>query len=114
MAKLPAVIAANELLTSKLLVAVFIGGTSGIGEYTLRALCTSFAAHGHSGSGLRAYIVGRKLADGQKVLDECLELCPKASLSYVTMGDLSLLQDVDVACAEIVRREPYNLTTAAT
>jgi len=105
MAKLPAVIAANKLLTSKLLVAVFIGGTSGIGEYTLRALCTSFAAHGHSGSGLRAYIVGRKPADGQKVLDECLELCPKASLSYVTVGDLSLLQDVDVACAEIVRRE---------
>jgi len=105
MAEFPSVIAANKVLTSKPLVAVFIGGTSGIGEYTLRALCTSFTTHGHSGSGLRACIVGRKPADGQKVIDECLKVCPKASLSYVTVSDLSLLRDVDVACTEILRRE---------
>lgn len=58
MVKLNEVRALNTaLVQSQPLVAVFFGGTSGIGHYTLRALATASAA---GGKGFRAYIVGRK------------------------------------------------------
>ena len=69
-----------------------------------RSLCTSFASYGNSGSSFRAYIVGRKPADRQRAIDECLKTCTKAGISYVTVGDLSLLGDVDKVCTELVWR----------
>lgn len=98
---LEVVYAANAaLLAKRSLVAVFSGGTSGIGEYTARAL----ARHAAEGQGARIYIVGRN----QKAADaiaadygsrENVQFC------FVKADDLSLLKDVDRCCEEIERLE---------
>lgn len=92
----------TKLVHSHPLVAVFVGGTSGIGEYTLRALA---ATHGKDGKGLRAYIVGRKAAAAEKTIAHCASICPKGQFLFVKAGDLSLMKDVDRVCAEITQLE---------
>ena len=52
-----------QLYQSQPLVAVFVGATSGIGQYSLKALARS---HASSGKGLRAYIVGRNAAAAER------------------------------------------------
>ena len=84
------------------LVAVFVGGTSGIGEFTLRALAKT---HGRQGKGLRAYIVGRNVAAAEKIIADCTGLCPSGQFRFVKAADLSLLKDVDRVCAEVAELE---------
>jgi NAD(P)-dependent dehydrogenase (short-subunit alcohol dehydrogenase family) len=84
------------------LVAVCIGGTDGIGECSIRALATT---HGSTGKGLRVYIVGRSKAKADKIIADCLEICPPGQFIFVEAKDLGLLQDVDRVCAEIVEAE---------
>jgi NAD(P)-dependent dehydrogenase (short-subunit alcohol dehydrogenase family) len=103
MVQLEVVQAANAaLVKARPLVAVFIGGTAGIGEYAVRALAT---AHGSQGRGLRAYIVGRNESAAEKIIAECRQMCPPGHFRFVQATNLSLLKDVDRTCAEIIRLE---------
>jgi hypothetical protein len=54
-----------DLVRNRHLVAVFFGGTSGIGHYTLRALSR---ASENGGKGFRAYIVGRKAKAAESIV----------------------------------------------
>ncbi|PWY90197.1 hypothetical protein BO70DRAFT_330493 [Aspergillus heteromorphus CBS 117.55] len=95
--------AANAtLVQSQPLVAVFIGGTSGIGHYTLRALAT---AEANGGKGFRAYIVGRNAKAAEEIIAECRGIYPDAQIKFVKADDISLIQAVDQACAEIIQSE---------
>ena len=95
--------AANAaLVTSQPLVAVFIGATSGIGEYTVKALAST---HGKNGKGLRAYIIGRNQKAAEETIAECLTSCPNGEFIFLPANDLSLLKDVDEVSAEITKQE---------
>jgi len=76
------------LVKSQPLVAVITGGTSGIGEHTVRTLAT---IHETEGRGLRVYIVGRKEAAAKAIIADCLKACPAGDFRFVQAGDLSLL-----------------------
>jgi len=91
----------NISLVQQPLIAVFTGGASGIGDYVVRALAKT---HGKSGKGLRIYIVGRNQQKAEKSIDDCRRLCPVGDFRFVK-ADLSLLREVDDACASIVAQE---------
>ena len=103
MVKLDVVKSCNTaLVKAQPLVAVFVGSTSGIGEYSVRALA---ARHADQGRGLRLYIVGRNAEAAKKSITDCSNLCPNGRFRFVKAEDLALLRDVDRVCAEIVRLE---------
>lgn len=104
MVKLDVVRSANvELVRSRPLVVVSAGGTSGIGECTLRELAKTA---GHAGSkGLRVYLVGRSADTAGKLSAEFSKLCPGGEFTFVLGKDLALLKDVDNACNEIIDLE---------
>lgn len=103
MVALPVVRASNTtLVQSHPLVAVFVGGTSGIGECTIRTLA---ATHGDQGKGLRIYIVGRNAAAAEQTIAYCRSVCSRGQFLFVKADDLSLLKDVDRVCSEILRLE---------
>ena len=97
----------SKLVKLRSLVAVFVGGTSGIGEFTIQALA---ATHGSDGKSIRAYIVGRNAAAAEKTIAECRVTCPNGQFIFVKAKDLSLLGDVDRVCAEIIELEEKNKT----
>ncbi|KAF2807934.1 NAD(P)-binding protein [Mytilinidion resinicola] len=99
MVTLTQVKASNALLSTSLpnLVAVFVGATSGIGEYSLKA----FAKHALAP---RVYIVGRSQASGDRLTTECKQLNPGGTFNFI-QAEVSLISAVDVACEEIRRRE---------
>jgi len=104
MVKLNIVHSSNTaLIQSQPLVAVFFGGTSGIGHYTLRALATTAAANG--GKWFRAYIVGRKAKAAEDIISECRGICPQSQFKFIKADDLSLIQDVNRVCADIIKLE---------
>lgn len=88
---------------SQPLVAVFFGGTSGIGHQSLRALAVAEAEH--QGKGLRAYIVGRNATAAEEIIAECRGLYIQGKYEFLQIDDLSLIKNVDRVCAEIIRRE---------
>ena len=93
---------------SEPLVGVFVGGTSGICEYALRALVSNAAAVGKSKSktvDLRIYIVGRNAKAADVTIADCRKLCPNANFTFVQAKDLALLKDVDRVCEEIIKLE---------
>ncbi|PYI10310.1 hypothetical protein BO78DRAFT_426891 [Aspergillus sclerotiicarbonarius CBS 121057] len=92
----------TALVQSQPLVAVFFGGTSGIGHYTLRALAT---AEANGGKGFRAYIVGRNTKAAEEIIAECHGICPQGQVKFVQTDDISLIQEVDRVCAEIIQLE---------
>jgi len=79
------------------LVAVFIGGTSGIGEYTLK----QFARHTKQP---RVYIIGRSEDAGDRIRKECETLNPDGSFKFIK-SDTSLICNVDELCRDIKARE---------
>lgn len=91
------------LVQSQPLVAVFIGGTSGIGHQSLRALAAAEAEH--KGKGLRAYIVGRNATAAEEIIAECRGLYPQGRYHFLKIDDLSLINNVDRVCAEIIQLE---------
>jgi hypothetical protein len=93
------------LVQSRALVAVFFGGTSGIGHNTIRALSTAAA---NAGKGFRAYIVGRKEEVAESVISEARGIFPKGQFKFVKADDLSLIRSVDKVCADIVQLEEEN------
>ena len=78
-------------------IAVFIGGTSGIGA----AAVQSFAKWG---SGATAYIVGRSAASAAQCLATCRTLAPSSTFEYIEQ-DIMQLKDIDRVCSHISRAE---------
>lgn len=87
-----------NIVQAQPLVAVFVGGTSGIGEHAARALASTDKKH--NGKGLRVYIVGRNAPAAQQIMKDCLETCPNEHFEFV-QGDVSLLKEVDRVCDKI-------------
>jgi NAD(P)-dependent dehydrogenase (short-subunit alcohol dehydrogenase family) len=79
--------------------ALFVGGTSGIGQSTLRQL----ARHADSPT---AYIIGRNKARASPFLSELRQLSPKGRFHFIE-ADVSLVRNVDAACREILQREKH-------
>lgn len=101
MVLLPTVQASNALLSSSLpgLVAVFVGATSGIGEYSLKA----FARHARQP---RTYFIGRSQEAGNRILAECKALNPQGEFTFMR-ADTSLVRNVDTVCEQIKVKEKY-------
>ncbi|KEF52727.1 uncharacterized protein A1O9_11144 [Exophiala aquamarina CBS 119918] len=92
----------SSVVQSQPLVAVFSGGTNGIGLTTLKALA---ASHSTTGKGLRVYIIGRNQKATEKIIADCLSLCPQGDFRFVRTSDLALLKEVDRVCEEITKAE---------
>lgn len=79
------------------LVAVFVGATNGIGEYSLK----EFARHARKP---RVYFVGRSQDAADRIAGECRELNPEGEFTFIK-ADVSLLKSVDDVCREIKSKE---------
>lgn len=91
-----------ELPKGPPLVVALVGGTTGIGSYTARALARAFASHG---SQLRVYIIGRKAERAETHMKYGRETSPGSDWRFIAAGDLSLMSDVDRVSREIARQE---------
>ncbi|PLB49112.1 putative short-chain dehydrogenases/reductase [Aspergillus steynii IBT 23096] len=99
MAKLDQVRASNAAINSHKpeLVAVFVGATSGIGEGTAKELANTVKKP-------TIHLIGRNEATGSKILEELRAANPEGSFHFIK-SDVSLLKNVDKACAEIKEKE---------
>jgi NAD(P)-dependent dehydrogenase (short-subunit alcohol dehydrogenase family) len=100
MVELSKVIASNERIATTFLdglVTVFVGGTSGVGEYTVKA----FAKYA---SNPRAYIIGRSQEAADRIIKECKQLNPGGKFEFIE-ADVSLLKNVDDVCRQIKEKE---------
>lgn len=100
MISLPEVVASNERIASTLppgLVAVFVGGTSGVGEYTLKA----FVKYAVSP---RVYLVGRSQESADRIMKECTQLNSGGKFEFIK-ADISLLKNVDEVCNQLKSKE---------
>lgn len=100
MVALTDVIASNERIASTFpqgLVAVFVGGTSGVGEFTLKKFakyCPKF----------RAYIVGRSHEAAARIIDDCKRINSNVEFEFIK-ADVSTLEVVDDVCQKIKNKE---------
>jgi len=78
-------------------VAIFVGGTSGIGLYTARELARNTTSP-------HIYLIGRSQTSATSVIAELKAINPSSQVSFI-QKDISLLRNVDDACAEIKRNE---------
>ncbi|CAM1511921.1 Fc.00g094340.m01.CDS01 [Cosmosporella sp. VM-42] len=80
-------------------VAVFVGGTSGIGMITVRALVAT-------GASMRIYLVGRKGSEERMrvFIQELQSINPKAEVIW-TEGEVALLAETKRICEHIKRKE---------
>ncbi|EXJ78266.1 hypothetical protein A1O3_09427 [Capronia epimyces CBS 606.96] len=80
-------------------VAVFVGGTSGIGKLTVKALVAT-------GASVRIYLVGRKSSEERThaFIHELHALNPKAEVIW-TQGEVSLLAETKRVCETIKSKE---------
>lgn len=102
MVSLSQVRASNSLISSTLpekLVAVFVGGTSGIGEATAKCLA-KYAKNP------RIYIAGRSQDSGNRVLAECKRINPEGQYIFCK-SDVSLIRGADDLCNEIKKEENF-------
>ena len=99
MVTLATVRAHNATLTSLApnLVAIFVGGTSGISHYTALELARSTRAP-------KIYLIGRNATEASKITAELKSINAASTVSFI-QKDVSLLRKVDEACAEIQARE---------
>ncbi|KAK0129268.1 hypothetical protein ONS95_001203 [Cadophora gregata] len=79
------------------LVALFVGGTSGIGEFTLKA----FVKHADSP---RVYLIGRSESAADRIITECKGLNKDGKVDFIK-ADVSELAEVDRACKIIQEKE---------
>lgn len=78
-------------------VALFVGGSSGIGRSTLRQLALNTKAP-------TAYIVGRNERNAKPMLEELHQLNPLGTYNFIE-ADVSLISNVDKACESIKQHE---------
>ncbi|KAB8202585.1 hypothetical protein BDV34DRAFT_236871 [Aspergillus parasiticus] len=88
-----------SLRTIPNLTALFVGGTSGIGQSTLR----QFAKHTDNPT---AYIIGRSESRAKPFLFELQQLNPKGRFNFIET-DVSLIRSVDEACKQILQQEKH-------
>ncbi|KAH7402750.1 hypothetical protein BKA66DRAFT_404171 [Pyrenochaeta sp. MPI-SDFR-AT-0127] len=79
------------------LVAVFVGGTSGIGLFTARELVRNTTAP-------HVYLIGRNATEANKIVEELQSINSSSQVSFI-QKDVSLLRNVDEACSEIKTKE---------
>ncbi|KAF2760273.1 short-chain dehydrogenase/reductase [Pseudovirgaria hyperparasitica] len=101
MVHIKAIRAANAELKSlgPGLVAVFVGGTSGIGETTAREFVRQTDSP-------RVYLIGRNQTQGTNLISEFKTINTKATVNFI-QADVSLLKNVDAACAEVTSQESH-------
>ncbi|KAI0490026.1 NAD(P)-binding protein [Xylaria cf. heliscus] len=100
MVSLTTVRSSNALISSTLpngLVALFVGGTSGVGEAALK----KFAQYSVRP---RAYFVGRSQEAADRIVAECQALNPAGRYIF-RKADVSLIRVVDEVCEEIKAQE---------
>lgn len=80
-------------------VALFVGGTSGIGKLTLRALVAA-------GTSIRIYLIGRQSSEERMrpFIQEMHAINPKAEVIW-TEGEIALLADTKRVCEVIKSKE---------
>lgn len=84
------------------LVAVFVGGTSGIGLYTARELVRNTTSP-------HIYLIGRNQTEASKIIQELKTINSASEVSFI-QKDVSLLKNVDEACQEIkIKEKQVNL-----
>lgn len=111
MVNMDSVHAVNEdLVQRQPLVAIFSGGSGGIGALSLKALAAT-AGKG-DGKGLRAYIIARNASAAHEIIAECQNLCPRGKYHFIKINDYALISDVDSACEELVKAETENAALA--
>jgi NADP-dependent 3-hydroxy acid dehydrogenase YdfG len=97
MVNISSIIQSNKELDESTIprVAVFVGGTAGIGQLTLGAIT-------RLGTNFKAYIIGRKATEAlfKPFLTELQEANPKARLIWIE-GEVSLLSEVHRICNHI-------------
>lgn len=81
------------------LVALFVGGTSGIGEFTLKAFVQNSVSP-------RVYFVGRSSSAAERIIQECKELNKDGKVEFLK-ADVSELKEVDRVCREILKKEGH-------
>jgi NADP-dependent 3-hydroxy acid dehydrogenase YdfG len=74
-----------------------VGGTSGIGEFTLKAFVQNTVSP-------RVYLVGRNAAAADRIIVECKTLNKEGKVEFIK-ADVSELREVDRVCKEIESRE---------
>jgi short-subunit dehydrogenase len=79
------------------LVAVFVGATRGIGEYTLK----QFARYTVKP---RVYFIGRSQGAADRIQAECKALNSEGEYSFIK-ADTSLIENVDNVCRDIRKKE---------
>ncbi|KAF7677539.1 hypothetical protein GT037_004398 [Alternaria burnsii] len=79
------------------LVAVFVGGTSGIGFFTAREFVRNTTSP-------HVYLIGRNATEAGKIMEELSSINSSSQISFI-QKDLSLLKNVDEACSEIKSKE---------
>lgn len=92
-----------EYYKGRPLVAVFVGGTQGIGRYAAEALADIYSTQ--PDTPLRVYILGRNKSSADEVLESCRRKCTHGEFTFVQAENLALMHDVDATSAEIVRLE---------
>ena len=75
-------------------VAVFVGGTSGIGKYTLKELARQAKKP-------RIYEIGRSQEAWDHIEAECTQINSEGQYVFIE-GDMSLLRNVDGLCKQIL------------
>lgn len=98
MVDLTTIRAANANLPSHL-TAVFVGGTSGIGLYTLLALAR------HS-SNPNIYIIGRSQTAANSIFADLKTINKTGTYTFIP-SDVSLMKNVDTVCAQIKEKEKF-------
>ena len=79
------------------LVVVFVGGTNGVGETTVRQFA-KYAAQP------RVYIIGRSQEAGDRITAECRALNPDGIFIFLKR-ETSLMRSVDEICNELASKE---------
>lgn len=93
----------DEHYKGRPLVAVFVGGTQGIGRYAIEALADLYSKQ--PDTPLRVYILGRNKSSADQVLETCREKCAHGEFIFIQANNLALMQDVDATSAGLSRLE---------
>lgn len=104
MVLLSAIQKSNALLSTSTtiperLVAVFPGGTSGIGECAVKGLARLARKP-------TIYLIGRSQPSADRIIAECKEINKDGEYIFLKT-DVSLMRNVDKTCEEIRKREKY-------
>lgn len=79
------------------LVAVFVGATSGIGEYALKAFVQNTKSP-------KVYFIGRSQPAADRIVAELRSLNPEGTYNFI-QSDVALLKNVNAASEQILAHE---------